>query len=97
MAYPPAGVFLPDGWPPKPCAAATLQRYENARLNSPTDVLKKIPTRKLANAERINERAARAIGNGRSTTIYENSGPTLASSEAIARELSVNSVVVSLT
>jgi hypothetical protein len=40
------------------------QRYEDSRLDMLNDVLKKIPSKLLAKAARISERAIRAIRNG---------------------------------
>ena len=42
------------------------QRYEDNRLDFLNDVLKKIPSKELAKAARISERAIRAIRNGHS-------------------------------
>ena len=42
------------------------QPYEDDRLDLLNDVLKKIPSKELAKAARISERASRAIRNGHS-------------------------------
>ena len=47
------------------------QRYQDDRLDLLNDVLKKIPSKELAKAARISERAIKAIRNGHSRPLVK--------------------------